>query len=69
MKDRGFTLVEMMVALAIFAMVASAGVLLLRTSVDIGLEADCQISRQRSSKDYEFELKGRVGFYSTMNPA
>ena len=34
MNDRGFTLVEMMVALAIFAIVASAGVLLLRTSVD-----------------------------------
>ena len=34
MKERGFTLVEMLVALAIFAAIASIGVGLLRASVD-----------------------------------
>ena len=33
-NDRGFTLVEMLVALSIFAMIAAMGVGLLRTSVD-----------------------------------
>lgn len=33
-SDDGFTLVELMVALAIFAMVSAAGVMLLRSSID-----------------------------------
>ena len=33
-NDRGFTLVEMLVALSIFAMIAAMGVGLLRSSVD-----------------------------------
>ena len=32
--ERGFTLIEMLIALAIFALVAAAGVMLLRTSLD-----------------------------------
>lgn len=34
MNQRGFTLVELLVALAIFAMVSAAGVVLLRSSID-----------------------------------
>jgi general secretion pathway protein J len=33
-QERGFTLIEMLVALAIFAMVSAAGVLMLRSSLD-----------------------------------
>lgn len=46
MKRNGFTLVEMVVALAIFALVASAGVGLLRASADTQIAVDESLSAQ-----------------------
>jgi len=44
MKRNGFTLVEMLVALGIFALIAAAGVGLLRSSVDVQSSVDTRLT-------------------------
>ena len=44
MKRNGFTLVEMLVALGIFALIAAAGVGVLRSSVDVQSSVDTRLT-------------------------
>ena len=44
MRNNGFTLVEMLVALGIFALLAGAGVGLLRSSLDVQSSVDTRLT-------------------------
>lgn len=57
----GFTLVEMMVALAIFAILSAAGVLLLRGSADAQLAVEQQLSTLSSTERLRLLLAADLG--------
>lgn len=57
----GFTLVEMMVALAIFAILSAAGVILLRGSADAQLAVEGQLSTLSSSERLRLLLAADLG--------
>ena len=55
-REEGFTLVEMMVALVIFAILAAAGVMILRSSVDTQTAVEARLA----DGDWGLSLVGSV---------